>query len=112
LPGFDGRDVNKNSGKHFFFGGGQGCQMVYFHSRKPNLGKFWRVLKMLVYFMNICNILQPFGRYIYGRLVLFVFIRFIFFPHFGMFGPRKIWQPWMRAEKARKEFATSFHDQF
>jgi hypothetical protein len=24
---------------------GQGCQMVYFHTRNPNLGKFWIVLQ-------------------------------------------------------------------
>jgi hypothetical protein len=41
--------------------------MVYFQTKNPNLGKFWRALesKMLVYFS-----------------------------HFGMFGPIKIWQPW------------------
>jgi hypothetical protein len=34
----------------------QGCQMVYFHSKNPNLGIFWRTLewKMLLYFMKIC----------------------------------------------------------
>jgi hypothetical protein len=34
---------------------GQGCQMVYFQTKNPNLCKFWRVLKlqMLVYFMSI-----------------------------------------------------------
>jgi hypothetical protein len=48
----------------------QGCQMVYFQTKNPNLGKFWMALewKMLVYFMTICNILRPFG-IIYGRLV-------------------------------------------
>jgi hypothetical protein len=42
----------------------QGCQMVYFPTKNPNLGKFWRALewKMLVYFMTICNI--------YSHLVL------------------------------------------
>jgi hypothetical protein len=48
----------------------QGCQMVYFQTKNPNLGKFWMALewKMLVYFMTISNILRPFG-IIYGRLV-------------------------------------------
>jgi hypothetical protein len=34
---------------------GQGCQMVCFRTKNPNLGKFWRALewKMLVYFMAI-----------------------------------------------------------
>jgi hypothetical protein len=48
----------------------QGCQMVCFQTKNPNLGKFWRALewKMLVYFMVIWNILLPFGIF-YGRLV-------------------------------------------
>jgi hypothetical protein len=40
------------------------CQMVYFETKNPNLGKFRRVLqckKMLVYFMEIWYILRPFG---------------------------------------------------
>jgi hypothetical protein len=36
----------------------QCCQMVYFQTKNPNLGKFWRALvwKMLIYFMDIWNI--------------------------------------------------------
>jgi hypothetical protein len=47
----------------------QGCRMVYFQTKYPNLGKFWMSLewKMLLYFKTIWNILGPFG--IYGRLV-------------------------------------------
>jgi hypothetical protein len=42
----------------------QGCQMVYFQTKNPNLGKFWRALewKMIIYYMIIWNILRPFGR--------------------------------------------------
>jgi hypothetical protein len=41
----------------------QGCQMVCFQTKNPNLGKFWRALewKVLLYFMIIWNILLPFG---------------------------------------------------
>jgi hypothetical protein len=41
----------------------QGCQMVYFNTKNPNLGIFWRVVewKMLEYFVNIVNILQQLG---------------------------------------------------
>jgi hypothetical protein len=48
----------------------QGCQMVYFQTKNPNWGKFWRALewKMFVYFMTVWNILRPFG-IIYGRLI-------------------------------------------
>jgi hypothetical protein len=33
----------------------QGCQMVHFLTKNPNLDKFWRALelKMLVYFMAV-----------------------------------------------------------
>jgi hypothetical protein len=41
----------------------EGCQMVHFQTQNPNVGKFWRALKwkMLVYFLAILNIFQPFG---------------------------------------------------
>jgi hypothetical protein len=50
--------------------GEQGCQMVCFQTKNPNLGKFWRVLhwKMLVYFMETWSILMSFVMF-YGHLV-------------------------------------------
>jgi hypothetical protein len=45
---------------------------------------------LLVYFMTIWKILCPFG-IIYGRLI--VCGPLVYFPQFGMFGQRKIWQP-------------------
>jgi hypothetical protein len=53
----------------------QGCQMDFFETKNPYLGKFWRVLqwKMLVYFMAIWSILRPYGIF-YGHLV------HVFFP--------------------------------
>jgi hypothetical protein len=54
--------------------------MVGFQTKNhPNLGKYWRAFEweILVYFMTIWNILWPFGL-IYGRLVLFVVICYIF----------------------------------
>jgi hypothetical protein len=61
-------------------GGNQGCQMVYFQTKNPNLGKFLSALdgKMLIYFEAIWNILQTFGIF-YGHLLHFVFI-WSFFP--------------------------------
>jgi hypothetical protein len=50
----------------------QGCQMVYFQTKNPNLGKFWRALKLvflLVYFMAIWNMLWPLG-VLYDLLVI------------------------------------------
>jgi hypothetical protein len=57
----------------------QGCQIVYFQNKNPNLGKFWRALewKMLLYFMTIWNILRPFD-ITYGRWVQFLAIWYIF----------------------------------
>jgi hypothetical protein len=43
----------------------QVCQMVYFQTEYPNLGKLWGALewKMLVLFMAIWNILLPCGMF-------------------------------------------------
>jgi hypothetical protein len=72
---------------------GPGCQMVYFQTKNPNLGKFLRALdwKMLTYFMAIWNILRTFG-ISYDHLEHFLFIGYIFF-RFWDFATRKIWQP-------------------
>jgi hypothetical protein len=51
---------------HYFFDSReQGCQMAYFQTKNPNLGKFWRVLqwKMLIYFVAIWSILWLFGKF-------------------------------------------------
>jgi hypothetical protein len=52
----------------------QGCQMVYFQTKNPNLGKFFRALdwKMLICFMAIWNILRTCG-IAYDHLVQFLF---------------------------------------
>jgi hypothetical protein len=57
----------------------QGCQMVCFQTKNPNLGRFWRTVdwKMFKYFMTIWNILWRFGIF-YEYLVYFVFIWNIF----------------------------------
>jgi hypothetical protein len=48
----------------------QGCQMVCFQTKNPNLGKFWWVLRwnLLVYFMDTWSILRSFVIF-YGHLV-------------------------------------------
>jgi hypothetical protein len=53
--------------------------MVHFQTKNPNSGKFWGVFqwKMLVYFMTIGSILQPFGM-IYDNLVYFIVVWYIF----------------------------------
>jgi hypothetical protein len=68
--------------------------MVYFQTKNPELGKLWRTLlgtetvvifyDPLEYFTAIWYNLWPFG-IVCGHLV--------YFSLFGMFGPRKIWQP-------------------
>jgi hypothetical protein len=58
----------------------QGCQMVYFETKNPNLGKFGSLLllNMLVNFMAIWSILLPFH---------------IFYSHFGIFCRRDVGMP-------------------
>jgi hypothetical protein len=58
--------------------------MVYFETKLPNLGKFWRALKwkMLVHFMAVWDILWQFGVF-YGHLVIYVMVISYIFPHFG-----------------------------
>jgi hypothetical protein len=59
--------------------GFQGCQMVYFWTKNPNLGTFWTALqwKMMVYFMDTWSILRSFV-ILYGHLVQFMVIWYIF----------------------------------
>jgi hypothetical protein len=77
----------------------QGCQMVCFQTKNPNLGKFWRVLqwKIFVYFMTIWSILRPL-KVFYGHLVYFVVIWYIS-PRFWYIVPRKIFQPLHEGDK-------------
>jgi hypothetical protein len=65
--------------------------MAYFETKNPNMGKFWSVLqwKMLVYFVAVWSILQPFGIlvtiwYIFGQMVYFFPLWYVV--------PRKIWK--------------------
>jgi hypothetical protein len=50
--------------------------MVYFQTKNPNLGKFWRALELKVLLFIIWSILQPFGIF-YGHLVYFMDIWYI-----------------------------------
>jgi hypothetical protein len=63
--------------------------ILYFQTKSPNLGKFWRVLqwKMLVYCTAIWYIFWPIG--IQYMVSCYVHI----FP-FWYVVPRKIWQSW------------------
>jgi hypothetical protein len=71
----------------------QGCQMVYFRTKKFNLGKFLQgfLWKMMAYFMAIWSILQPFGMF-HGNLVHFLVICYIF-SRFGMLYQEKSGTP-------------------
>jgi hypothetical protein len=84
--------------------GDQGCQMVYFQTKNPNLGNFGKVLqwKMLVYFMAILSIFLLFGA-LYDYLPYFMVIWYIFVP-------RKIWQPcgWPIIWRKRHKIKTFF----
>jgi hypothetical protein len=71
----------------------QGCQMVSFETKNPNLGKFWRALdgKMLICFMAIWNSLGTFGIF-YNHWVHFVFSWYIF-SGFGIMHQEKSGNP-------------------
>jgi hypothetical protein len=72
----------------------QGCQMVCFQTKNPNLGKFWNALCRLEnvdiffghleYFAGIWEMLWPFGKFC---------VRLVHFSGFWYLVPRKIWQP-------------------
>jgi hypothetical protein len=70
----------------------QGCQMVRFQTKNPNMGKFWGVLqwKILVYFMTIWSILRPLEMF-YGHLLYFVVIYIS--PRFGILYQEKSGNP-------------------
>jgi hypothetical protein len=76
--------------------------MVCFQTKKPNLGKFWRVLqwKILVYFMTIWSILRPLEIF-YGHLVYFVVVWYIF-PSFGILYQEKSGNPELLQNAARR----------
>jgi hypothetical protein len=79
----------------------QSCQMVYFLTKNPNLGKFWRTLgwKMLICFMAIWNILLAFGIF-YDQFGTFC-VNLVHFFRFQYHSPRKIWQPWLLHSQQR-----------
>jgi hypothetical protein len=70
-----------------------GCQMAYFQTKNPNLGKFWRVLqwKMLKYFMVKWSILWPFG--ILSSHLVYIMAIWYIFPSFGMLYHEKSGNP-------------------
>jgi hypothetical protein len=82
----------------------QGCQMVCFQTKTPNLGKFYlEGLRLdnvyifyghLEYFMEIWDILWPFGIFC---------IHLVHFFRFWYHVQRKIWQPWWGLYDAARE---------
>jgi hypothetical protein len=70
----------------------QGCQMVYFQTKNPSLGKFWRVLPWneLVYFRVFWDVLGSFGMF-WGLLGCFGILMGTFSPFWYVLS-RKIWQ--------------------
>jgi hypothetical protein len=70
----------------------QGCQMVYFRTKNPNLGKFWRALdwKVLIYLMANWNSLWALGIF---WSILCSFGTLDTFFRFGYHAPSKILQP-------------------
>jgi hypothetical protein len=87
----------------------KGCQMVYFRTKNPNLGKFWRTLewKMLVYFMVFWNILRTLGIF-YAHLATLC--------SFGIFSPvlvycvKKNLATLQMSQNSQREHSFSFKD--
>jgi hypothetical protein len=71
----------------------QGCQMVYFHTKNLNLGKFFRVLKWkrLVYFKSFRPILRTL--YYMGHLVYLLITYLVYFPRFGKYYRKNLATP-------------------
>jgi hypothetical protein len=82
----------------------QGCQMVCFQSKNPNLGKFWRALnwKKLIYFVAIWNILLKFGMfYSFGTIC----VHLVHFSCFGIMHQEKSGNPCPDAIKHLLQFS-------
>jgi hypothetical protein len=82
----------------------QGCQMVCFQTKNPNLSKFWRVKHwgMLVYFTDTWSILRSLVICILWTFGIVCGKLEYLFP-FWYFVPRKIWQPcYGRAHRTAK----------
>jgi hypothetical protein len=64
-----------------------GLPDVLFSNQKYPFGKSWMALELIIvlYFMTIWNILLPFD---------VVCCPLVYISRFGIFGPKKIWQPW------------------
>jgi hypothetical protein len=80
---------------------GQGCQMICFQTKYPNLGKFLRAIEWICWYM-LCS-----SGIFYGHLVYFVDIwkccgNVVYFPSIWYIGSRKIWQPCTREQNPRK----------
>jgi hypothetical protein len=78
----------------------QGCQMAFFQTKNPSLGKFpgpCNGRTMLVYFKSIWSTLRPFGIFC-GDLAYFLVIWFIF-SRFGMMYHGKSGNPASVGEK-------------
>jgi hypothetical protein len=83
----------------------QGCQMAYFPTKYPDLGKFRSVLQwnMLVYYSAIW--------YIWYMVWLFSVPFWYVLVCFGMFWyvvPRKIWQPWSECLPLEQNYFACF----
>jgi hypothetical protein len=76
----------------------QGCQMVYFQTKNPNFGKFWRSSdwKLFICFITIRNILRTLGIF-YDHLV-----HFYGFSRFGIMYQEKSGNPEVIHNSSRK----------
>jgi hypothetical protein len=71
----------------------QGCQIVYFQTKYPKSGHFWRVFqwKMFIYFMAIWSIFCPFW-YILWHFSIYC-SHLVYFPRLGILHQEKSGNP-------------------
>jgi hypothetical protein len=77
----------------------QGCQMVSFQTKHPNLGIFWRTLEWKLFLYIVCSFVKYFDHWVYLMGIWQFCSHLVYFSPLWYFLPRKIWQPWARARQ-------------
>jgi hypothetical protein len=75
-----------------FMTGKQGCRMLYFQTKNPDLGNFWMVLQWNILEYYMFGLFFRLFDIICDHLVYFMAIWYIFSPLWYVV-PRNIWQP-------------------
>jgi hypothetical protein len=81
-----------------FVGSSVACQMVYFQTKNPNLGKFWRALDLqkCIHFTDIWDLLRSLGTFC---------VHLVHFSNFGIMDQEKSGNPGRRRKKRKSIIA-------